>query len=663
MSKQMKSRFWLMTAGVGVAVLALLPLMMDSSTRLLAQSEEDDALVAEDSEVTAPAPAECTFFTPSRPSEGVDAESIGTIWNASLASQQTQLVAGLLPDFRSGRGDRTLSTGGPYLSRIDHHIFSLLQAKNIPPASLTTDEEFLRRVTMDLTGRIPLAADVTSFLADSTVEKRSNKIDQLLNSPEWVDRWTMWLGDLVKNNVRNTQITRGALARDASYQYIRESVAANKPYNQFVSEMIQGLGDNEKMGPPNWIVGGFMSMGPAQDTYDRQLVQTATTFLGMRYFDCVLCHDGAGHLDDVNLWGAQTTRRQVWGMAAFFSRARMTRQVAPATNYVVTEVATGNYLLNTNSGNRPDRAPIRAGAATILQGVNNISPTYLFSGRTYANTAAVNYRARLAEEITGDLQFSRATVNYLWAHFFGVGIVDPPDGFDPARLDPKNPPPAPWTIQPSHPELLDELARGFINMNYDLKAMQREITNSQAYQLSSRYTGEWNPNWARYQARHLVRRLDAEELVDALVLSSNVPNPMVVPNYPNPIQWAMQLPDTTVGGGTVAFLDDFLRGDRDENVRRKELTTTQALSLMNDPFITNRVRAAALTTGRLATLMATIPDNTQLVDAIYLNVLSRRPSSIERNLAMAKFNTGTRTSNAQDLLWALYNKVDFMFNY
>ena len=660
MSKQVRSRFWLLTAGVALTGLALLPVFMGTSSgQLQAQSEQDDALVAEDSEAATPvppAPAECTFFTPSRPSEGVDAESIGAIWNASLASQQTQLVAGLLPDFRSGRGDRTISAGGPYLSRIDYHIFSLLQAKNIPPASLTTDEEFLRRVTMDLTGRIPLAADVTSFLADTNVEKRSNKIDQLLNSPEWVDRWTMWLGDLTKNNVRNTQITRGNLARDASYQYIRKSVAANKPYNQFVSEMIQGLGNNEEQGPPNWIVGGFMSMGPAQDTYDRQLVQTATTYLGMRYFDCVLCHDGAGHLDGVNLWGAQTTRRQAWGMAAFFSRARLTRQAAPATNYVVTEVATGNYLLNTNSGNRPNRAPIN--------GVNNISPTYLSSGRSYPNTAAENYRARLAAEITGDLQFSRATVNYLWAHFFGVGIVDPPDGFDPARLDPKNPPPAPWTVQPSHPELLDELARGFINMNFDLKAMQREITNSQAYQLSSRYTGEWDPNWARYQARHLVRRLDSEELVDALVLSSNVPNPMTVVNYPTPFQWAMQLPDTTVGGGGAqAFLDDFLRGDRDENVRRKELTTTQALSLMNDPFITNRVRAAALTTGRLATLMATIPDNTQLVDEIYLNVLSRRPTTIERNLAVAKFNTGTRTANAQDLLWALYNKVDFMFNY
>jgi len=218
--------------------------------------------------------------------------------------------------------------------------------------------------------------------------------------------------------------------------------------------------------------------------------------------------------------------------------------------------------------------------------------------------------ARLAQEITGDIQFSRATVNYVWAQLMGVGLVDPVDGFDLARLDPRNPPPAPWTVQPSHPELLDELARSFINMNYDLKGLIREIVNSQAFQLSARYDGAWDPNWARYQARHLVRRMDSEELVDALVQSSGVPNPMTVVNYTTPFAWAMQLPDTTVGGGTAqAFLDDFLRGDRDENPRRRELTTTQALSLMNDTFVTNRVRQAAVAPGKLAALLAANADN------------------------------------------------------
>lgn len=652
-SKFSRRNFWLLAAGALGSALTLAPLMLGPAALRAGEevAEEQAAELAE-------APAECAFFTnrPLHSARPGGEQSFGdeaAAYNASVASQQTQLVAGQLPNLRGGR-----SVGsGPYTSRIDYHIFSLLQAKNIRPASLTTDEEFLRRVSIDLTGRIPGAADVTAFTASGDPEKRAKKIDQLLASSEYVDRWTMWLGDLVKNNVRNTQITRGNLARDAFWRFIKQSVAENKPYNQFATELITANGSTEEWGQANWIVGGFMSMGPGQDTYDRQFVQAATTFLGLRYFDCLLCHDGAGHLDSVNLWGAQVTRRQAWGMAAFYSRTRMARAAQPATYYTVSEVATGNYALNTTSGNRPNRTP-------PAPGVNSINPTYLFSGRTYPNVAAENYRARLAAEITGDLQFSRAFVNYVWAQLMGVGIVDPADAFDLARLDPKNPPPDPWTIQPSHPELLEELARSFINMNYDMKGLIREIVNSQAYQLSSRYEGEWDPNWTRYQARHLVRRLDSEELVDALVQSSGVPNPMNVVNHTTPFQWAMQLPDTTVGGGGAqAFLDDFLRGDRDENPRRRELTRSQALSLMNDPFITNRVRASATGAGRLAQLLAANPGNSELIEAMYLEVLSRRPTSTERNLALSRFNTGVRASNAQDLLWSLYNKIDFIFNY
>lgn len=655
MSKQVKSRFWMLAVAAALAVIPFLPMMpMIHTASLRAQSEQ--AAEEEAAEISVNAPAECTFFLnrPLHSQRGLaEAQNVGgqMAWDASLASQQTALVTGQLPNLRGGR---SVGLSGPYLSRIDYHIFSLLAAKNVTPANLTTDEEFLRRVTLDLTGRIPSVNEYTAFQASTSVDKRAQKIDQLLASPEWVDRWTMWLGDLVKNNVRNTQITRGALARDSFYRYIRQSVQENKPYNQFVSELIQGLGNNEQLGPPNWIVGGFMSMGPAQDTYDRQMVQTASTFLGLRYLDCLLCHDGAGHLDAVSLWGAQITRMQGWGMAAFFARTRMARQPNPATNYIVSEVAAGNYALNTNSGNRPNRTP--------TGGLNQITPTYLFNGRTAA--ANSNYRQRLAQELTADLQFSRAAVNYVWAHFFGVGIVDPPDAFDPARLDPRNPPPEPWTIQPSHPELLDELARSFVNMNYDLKGLMREITNSAAYQLSSRYSGEWNVDWARLQARHMVRRLDAEEMHDALVLSSGVPNPMTVVNHPAPFQYAMQLPDTLApGGATGQFLDDFLRGDRDENLRRDELTTTQALSLMNDNFVITRVRNSTLAGGRLAALLAAYPDNASLVQAMYLTVLGRRPTTVESNLAVASFTGGVRATRAQDLLWALYNKVDFIFNY
>ena len=118
--------------------------------------------------------------------------------------------------------------------------------------------------------------------------------------------------------------------------------------------------------------------------------------------------------------------------------------------------------------------------------------------------------------LTENPQFARATVNLIWAELMGVGIVDPPLDFDLARLDPANPPPAPWTIQPSHPELLEALAKDFREHNYDLRRLIRLIVTSSTYQLSSRFDGEWKAAYAPYFARHFVSRLPAEAIADAI---------------------------------------------------------------------------------------------------------------------------------------------------
>jgi uncharacterized protein with NAD-binding domain and iron-sulfur cluster len=196
-----------------------------------------------------------------------------------------------------------------------------------------------------------------------------------------------------------------------------------------------------------------------------------------------------------------------------------------------------------------------------------------------------------------------------------------------------------------------------------LKALMREITISRAYQLSARYDGAWNAVDAPWQARHLVRRLDSEELLDALVRSSGIPNNMRAPTYPEPIQWAMQLPDTQTPGGAVgAFLDTFLRGDRDENPRRRDLSVAQALDLMNDQFVIQRARGANAN-GMLARLLASGADNETLVRTLYLNVLSRYPTPDEVVTAVTSLQSGNRRQRAEDLLWSLYTKVDFVFNY
>ncbi len=553
---------------------------------------------------------------------------------------------------------------GNYTNLIDRHIFPALVTAGVPPAKPTTDYEFIRRVTLDLTGRIPTKDRVLSFVADSSTDKRSRLVDELINSPEWLDKWSMYYGDLFQNTSQNTQMTmyqQGVLAMNT---WIRDSLATGKPYDQMARELIAVQGtDSYQVGQINWIVGGSMGGGPYQDHIDARTARMGQHLLGMAHINCIGCHDGAGHLDALSLWGKDAKRTQFWQLASFLSRTEsyqtnITIGTSNQVYYGLREAPTpgvgNNYLqdyrLNTTTGNRPARQPAAFGGRTT------VPPVYPFSGRGPA--AGENYRVALAREVTADFQFARATVNYLWKEFFGIGIVDPPDFFDPTRLDENNPPPAPWTLQPSHPALLRELAQDFVGNGYNLKDLMRKLVNSQAYQLSSRYNGTWNVTWERLFARKLVRRMWGEELHDSIVQSSGIiPNYNLGTNYGTK-NWAMQFPETRIV--PTQFVKDFMNGNRDEEERSSEVSIQQALNLMNNGVVTSRVTA-----GNAAGLLARslTMTNDQLVDHLFLTVLSRYPTAAEKGTAVSSLQTGTRNQKAEQLLWSLYNKVDFIFNY
>src|SRR5262249_53709169 len=156
--------------------------------------------------------------------------------------------------------------------------------------------------------------------------KRDAKINELIASPEFVDKWTMFLGDLYRVNANSQNVNRDILGRDAFYLYLKDAVATNKPYDQLAREIITSTGDTFLDGAANWPVGNTVTMGPAQDTYDGHAVNLASMFLGINAVDCLLCHDGKRHLDQVNLWGSMQTRQNMWGLSAFFARTRMQRQ-------------------------------------------------------------------------------------------------------------------------------------------------------------------------------------------------------------------------------------------------------------------------------------------------------------------------------------------------
>ena len=265
---------------------------------------------------------ECTFFGPDRER-----------FNPGLSRAQGTAPGRLTRQFQAAVAQKTQSAaraksftsaqaGAASTNLIDQFIFPAMQANGVTPANLTTDYEFVRRVTLDLTGRIPTAGQVTAFVASADPNKRPALVDQLLAKPEWVDKWTMFYGDLFKNTASAVQVQIKPEGRNAFYKWIHDSIAGGKPYNQMATEVISAQGNNsfdQTNGQVNYLALGYVTGGPSQDIFDSQTANVADVFLGLAHVNCLLCHDGRGHLTTLSLWGGQTTRVQAWGLSAFMA--------------------------------------------------------------------------------------------------------------------------------------------------------------------------------------------------------------------------------------------------------------------------------------------------------------------------------------------------------
>lgn len=535
------------------------------------------------------------------------------------------------------------SSGNP----IDVHIWAKLSQAGIQPAARAGDAEFLRRVTIDLTGAIPTAEETQAFLADPAHDKRTRKIDALLASEAFNDRWTMWFGDLVQN-VQVAQNSREYyLGRNAYHGWIRSSIASRKPYDAMVREALAGEGISFEVGVANYVVRQLQRNGPPQDTYDNLAAHSAEKFLGLPAL-CISCHDGVGHLELVNTYLRNKKREDFWKMAAFFAKttARGERYTDPANpnanlvRYTVRTNPQGEYRLNTTDGNKTPRQP-KSGQSDV------VAPAFLLTGEQPKPGEPL--RAAYGRMLTADRQFARATVNQLWKEMFGRGLVEPVNAFDLSKLD----------TQPSHPELLEDLASEFIAKNYSLRELLRTMAMSNAYQLASAYDGP-HPDES-YFARRQPRRLPSEVLLDAVYTATgaraqfNVQGMGLIPK-------ANQLPDTLEGGRSAQglLLNTLGRGDRDDVVRTSDSSIAQALGMMNDPVVANRVRRAAGNTVQ-ATLAATSDPNV-VAEKLYLAALSRPPTADEKRIAVEYLKAGPLAERTEDLLYVLINSLEFLFS-
>ena len=579
---------------------------------------------------------------------------------ANAAGAVTERVTAGLPKPSAQAGKM------PRRNFIDEHVFGRMEREGIPHAPLATDQEFFRRVTLDLTGRIPTPAGTREFLADTSRDKRARLIDQLIGSPGFVDKWAYFYMDLVRAN--------GKMARGVSlfHMMLKDSLAADRPYDDLArSIMAASAKSNHVVAAVNPIVREHVEGKPGEangpddltkvhqmDTHDEVSILFGKVFLGIN-LSCIACHDGKNHLEKVNVYLTGKKRSDFFQQSAFMGRARYIPHVehteAQMGHFTVDDVSSG-YDTKSDSMLRIKRF---GGPA---------SPKFVLTDELAK--ASADPREELGRVITSHPQFARATVNMFWAKLMGVGIVEPFDEFDLARLDPKNVPPG-WDVQPSNPELLEAMADYFRKNNHSIHKLFSAICNSNAYQLSARFPGEWNEKYTKYYARKFARMLTAEELHDAIALATERPGKFggggrkKVPNADDPpptatVSMAMQVSLPRATGELKSFMQAFGQANRGTPARPPQPSPMQPIMLMRSPVVNDRVLAA--NDSRVQRLLDSYKDDGKVVDELFMSSLSREASKDEKALAVSVMSKN-RVEGAQNVQWALLNLVEFLYNF
>jgi hypothetical protein len=504
---------------------------------------------------------------------------------------------------------------------IDDHVFAKLAALNIEPSGLSDDAEFCRRVYLDAIGTLPTPDEVRAFLADRREDRRARLIDALLERPEFVDQWALFLGDLFQNRKERDHDVRGAKGVRSFHDWLRKQVSANRPWDGLARDVLTVSGKSDA----NPAVGYYVvTVGEHGEPHRSEVVASvAQSFLGTRV-GCAQCHNHPLE---------KYTQDDYYHFAAFFSRIKLERKdpkQGPTTLVVGTRDANqakqpvGVSQPRTGQFMKPQ--PLDRSAVDVKPGDDP--------------------RARLAAWVTDPKNeyFSGAMVNRIWRHYLGVGLVEPVDD-----LRTSNP--------PSNPELWAALNKEFVGHKFDMKHLMRVILNSRTYQLTSA-TKAGNATDARFYSHYYARRLPAEVLLDAISQGTGVPDSF--PGYPAGMR-AMQLPDPTLKS---YFLTLFGRSERVTACaceRSGEVTMPQLLHLQNGDDVTQKIRAGD---GRLAALLKEKQSDAQVTEELFLATLSRAPSAKETAaVAKALADGGARDEVFRDLFWALLNSKEFTFNH
>jgi len=508
---------------------------------------------------------------------------------------------------RPGRIEAAAWEALPVRNFIDELAWRKLRALNILPSGPADDATFLRRAFLDAIGRPPTPEEARRFLDADDPGKRDRIVDELLDRPEYADRWANLWADLLRPNPYRVGI-KPTLALDT---FLRDAFARNLPYDRFVAELLTATGSV-------WRNGATVIYRDRRSP-DEVVTLASQLFLGVR-LECAKCHQ---HPFEVYGQG------DFYGLAAYFARVGYQ----------------GTGLSPPISGGEETVVAMTAGDVRHPLTDEILPPKPLGMAAPAAEAGAGDRRAALVAWLTSPEHptFAAASVNRIWAEFFGVGLVDPVDDFR-------------ATNPPSNPELLAALAREFQSLGFDQKRLIATIMKSRLYGLSS-LANETNAGDHRNFSRHYRRRLRAEVIADAVDDVTGVPT-----NYTGapPDARAAQLWTHRTGS---TFLDVFGRPDPNQDPpceRIGDATVVQAMHLMNGRHLHGKVTADG---GRAATLAAGDAPPEAILEDLYLAAYARRPSAAEAARLLPEFSreSATRRRVVEDLLWALLNTPEFMY--
>jgi hypothetical protein len=487
------------------------------------------------------------------------------------------------------------------VSKLDNLVINSLKANNINASDICTDDVFLRRIMLDITGKQPTANEVRYFIANNSPEKRTKLIDSLLNTDSFVEYQVLKWGDLFRcKSEFPSNLWPNAV--QAYTRWMKESISNNKPYDQFARDLIVCSGSNFRSPTVNFYR-AFQQRNPKTIAES-----TALLFLGMRP-----SAKFAGNKHSADL-------------SPFFTQLKYKKSEEWKEEFVYIE---------------KDIPPV-AYDVTMPDGAK-ISPI-----------DKTDFRVTFADWLTDKKNpyFAKVMVNRIWFWLFSKGIVDAPDDFRADNL-------------PVNAELLAFLEAEFKAHNYDVRYIFRLILNSNTYQRSS-ITNKTNVDDEKLFSHYFIRRLTAEQLIDAIcditdvaeTYSSRAPEPYTF--LPKDTR-AVQIEDGTV---STSVLEMFGRPSRDisyESDRNNNLTMKQILFLLNSTQITDKIKNSK----KLKALSDKLTSKEKLIEEIYILVINRFPTKTELNTVLTYYSENKK-DNFQptcDLVWALINSKEFLFNH